>query len=120
MNEQQQAAFKLEIKQFTGSDQFLRHIYGGVYTEGVDFVATQLEAHWLLDFIFIHQVSGTLSDESFQVWNLKLTEEGGAVLEAEDGNNNLVFSKTIPFTDFPLSEFTLWLVDKTLMLPSEY
>lgn len=120
MDKQQQAAFKLEIKQFTGSDQFLRHIYGGVYTEGVDFVATKLEAYWLLDFIFIHQATSTLSDESFQVWTLKRTEEDGAVLKVEDGNHNQLFRKVIPFTDFPLSEFTFWLVDKTLMLPSEY
>ena len=38
----------------------------------------------------------------------------------DDGNGNIVFSKRIPFTDFPLSEITLYYVNNTILLPSEY
>ena len=43
-----------------------------------------------------------------------------ATVTVEDGNDNIITSLTIEFTDFPLEEMTLWLVEKTLMLPSEY
>ena len=39
---------------------------------------------------------------------------------ATDGMDHELAAQAIPFTDFPLEEVSLWLVDGTLMLPSEY
>ena len=41
------------------------------------------------------------------------------VLTVEDGNDNTVFSKAIPFTDFPPEGITLWFENNTIYLPSE-
>jgi hypothetical protein len=113
--------FKQELKYYTGSERFFRHCYGrGIYTEGVQFMAESLGAYWLLDMIFIHQQEAKVSSEAFQVWVLKVDKEQNAKLILEDGNDNLIKSSQVFYTDFPLPEFTLWLVDKTLMLPSEY
>jgi len=121
MDKQQLNQFKQELRYYTGSDQFYRHCYGqGVYTEGVRFMAEKLEAFWLLDMIFIYQQQKIVAEEAFQVWKLKVHEDDSADLVLEDGDHQKVKLFQIPFTDFPLEEFTLWLVNKTLMLPSEY
>ena len=38
----------------------------------------------------------------------------------DDGNGNAVYSKRIPFTDFPLEEMAFYFTNKTILLPSEY
>lgn len=38
----------------------------------------------------------------------------------EDGNDNVVFSKEIPYTDFPLDAITLWFANSTIYLPNEH
>jgi hypothetical protein len=121
MDKQAIHQFQQDLKHFTGSESFFRHGYGqAIYTEGVQFMAEKLGAYWLIDFILIHQQEPILHHQSFQTWKIKRLAEGGAIITAEDGNDTSLFSKQIPFTDFPLTTFTLWLVDKTLMLPSEY
>lgn len=110
-----------ELQQFTGSERFFRHVLSGiVYTEGVQYMAERAGAYWLIDEICLASVFETaVKREEFQVWTLKLTGTK-ASLKCEDGNGNQVYMKLIQFTDFPLPEITLWLTNKTLMLPSEY
>ena len=43
-----------------------------------------------------------------------------AMLTCEDGNGGVVFTKAIEYTDFPLAEITLYFLNKTILLPSEY
>ena len=41
-------------------------------------------------------------------------------LTCDDGNDNVVFTKTIEYTDFPLDEITLYFANNVIHLPSEY
>ena len=41
-------------------------------------------------------------------------------LRADDGNGRIVYTKAIPYTDFPAEGITLWFVNHTILLPSEY
>ena len=43
-----------------------------------------------------------------------------ATLACEYVNDNVVFSKDIPYTDFPLDAITLWFANNTIYLPSEH
>ena len=43
-----------------------------------------------------------------------------ASLACEDGNDNAIFSKDIPCTDFPLDAIALWFANDTIDLPSEH
>ena len=43
-----------------------------------------------------------------------------ATLSCDDGNGNVVFSKHIEFTDFPLPEIELWVEGNVILLPSEH
>lgn len=121
MDKQEAYNLKRELQQFTGSETFYRNPLFSkfIYTEGVKFLAEKAGAYWLLDHIFIHQTLAVLKGQSFQVWKLTV-KANSATLIVEDGNDQQLTSFVIPFTDFPLEEFTLWLVDNTLMLTSEY
>jgi hypothetical protein len=111
-----------DLAGFTGSEQFFRHwLRKCVYTEGVAYVAEHAGAFWLVDEIAISQTRPKVKAEEFQVWILKVDlEKRSAVLRCEDGNDNLVFSKVIPYTDFPLPEIRFYFTDSTILLPSEY
>ena len=43
-----------------------------------------------------------------------------ASLKCDDGNGNVVYSKNIEFTDFPLDEVKLWFANDVIYLPSEH
>lgn len=104
-----------------GSENFYRHNLSSiVYTDGVKDLATTCSAYWLLDLIISHQIYEEVKNESFQVWDLKRLEKNSFTIIATDGNHNKVTSQEIPYSDFPYDLATIWLVDGTMLLPSEY
>ena len=112
-----------QLRQFTGSDNWYRHSINRavLYTDGAKFLADQGGAYWLLDIIAIaQQHDATVSGEEFQVWKLKVNEDRSASLVCDDGNDNIVYTQHIEYTDFPLSEITLYFVNNVIHLPSEY
>jgi hypothetical protein len=115
-----------DLSGFTGSSEFTRFkVFNkrALATEGAIFLAEQVGAFWLLDEIALGQ-RGKVAGEEFQVWKLTV-KDSKARLAVEDGNDNVVRAKRIPFTDFPAPGITLWaarneLGGVTIMLPSEY
>ncbi|MCB0740143.1 MAG: hypothetical protein KDB92_03640 [Chitinophagaceae bacterium] len=104
-----------------GSENFYRHNLSGlIYTDSVKELAEGCQAYWLINLIICHQCETQVRKESFQVWDLKRTQENVFSILATDGNHNRVTSQEIPFSDFPYDLATIWLVDGCLMLPSEY
>jgi hypothetical protein len=108
-----------QLSHFTGSETWYRHITGALYTEGVQYLAENAGAYWLIDEIMFRQRFRRVRSEEFQVWILKVTGRT-ALLTCEDGNGNEVHTKRIEFTDFPLAEIKLYFCNNTLHLPSEY
>ncbi len=111
-----------DLSQFTGSENWYRHGLNRniTFTDGAKYMADAGGAYWLLDEIAINQSQRAVKAEGFQVWTLTVEESGGAVLACDDGNGNVVFSKRIPFTDFPLHEIKLYCTGNVILLPSEY
>ena len=112
-----------DLTMFTGSDQFYRHSINRkvVYTEGAQHVAEAGGAYWLLDEIALIQPhEKRVAAEEFQVWKLTVRPDRTATLACDDGNHNVVYTKEIPFTDFPLETITLWFANNTIYLPSEH
>lgn len=111
-----------DLAQFTGSECWYRHpLYPSItYTDGAQYVAEAGGAYWLLDAIVSHQNDACVRSQEFQVWTLKVAHDRSAVLTCEDGDHALVARQAIAFTDFPLSEITLWLQNNVIFLPSEY
>lgn len=111
-----------DLDNFTGSENWYRHglVRSITFTDGAKHVADEGGAYWLLDEIALAQkFNQAVEAEPFQVWKLIVNENKG-VLTCDDGNGNVVFTKPIPFTDFPLPEIRLYFTDNVILLPSEY
>jgi hypothetical protein len=117
-----------QLAHFNGSTTFTRHglVRSLLMTEGVTFLADAAAAHWLIDAIGSYQHEAHVRAEPFQAWQLIVhAETRSAVLAMTDGNSSAsIIKQEIAFTDFPLSEITLWAIaegdHRVLMLPSEY
>jgi hypothetical protein len=111
------------LRNFTGSENWYRHglVPTILFTDGAKYVADEGGAYWLLDEIALAQrYDKRVKAERFQVWTLKVNADRTATLTCGDGNNNIVYTKEIPFTDFPTDEITLWFANDTIYLPSEH
>ena len=112
-----------DLMQFTGSEHWYRHgfVRNVLYTDGAQYVAETAGAYWLLDEIALAQrFDKRVAAEEFQVWKLTVKPDDSATLSCDDGNDNVIFTKQIPFTDFPLKEFRFYYTNNTILLPSEY
>lgn len=112
-----------DIGQFTGTEQWFRHSLNRnvLYTDGVQYVAEKASAYWLVDEIALAQGHvPQVKAQPFQVWTLTVRADHTATLACEDGNDNAVYAKEIPFTDFPAQGIRFFVADNTIMLPSEY
>jgi hypothetical protein len=112
---------KSDLGQFSGSENWYQHGLNRniTYTDGAQHVAETGGAYWLLDEIVINQIMPKVKAEEFQLWTLKVTGST-AVLTCDDGNGNIVFSKKIEYTDFPLDEIKFYFCNNVIHLPSEY
>jgi hypothetical protein len=111
-----------DLRQFTGTERWYRHglVRNVLYTEGVQFLAEKAGAYWLVDEIALaNKYEPRVRAEEFQAWTLTVTDTT-ATLSCDDGNGNIVLSKHIAFTDFPLETITLYFTDHVILLPSEY
>lgn len=111
-----------DLCHFTGSENWYQHslVRSVSYTDGAKYVADNAGAYWLLDEIALAQkYERRVGAEPFQVWRLTVSYQKG-VLTCDDGNGRIVFSKEIPFTDFPLPEIKFYVADNVILLPSEY
>ena len=105
----------------TGTTQLFRHWSRQfVYTDGVQYLAEEASAYWLLDVVASWNTQAMLRTEDFVVWTLTVRPDRTAVATAGDGNGRELVRQDIPWTDFPLDEVSLYLTDRTLLLPSEY
>lgn len=79
-----------------------------------------------MDAIASHQTNRQVAAEPFQVWKLIVNEKQQATLTCTDGNETLLVKQEISYSDFPLSEITLYaeqsdyLAGRVMMLTSEY
>jgi hypothetical protein len=118
-----------DLRQFTGTSQWFRHglVRSVTYTEGVQYMAEQGNAYWLLDKIATLQFEPKIRAEDFQVWRL-IVEDGHATLTCDDGDKLgvgkskaiVLHSEEISFTDFPLEKIELWVEGGVILLPSEH
>ena len=89
-----------------------------VITDGVLTLAKAAECFWFLDIICSYQ-----GDKKFttrlQVWELKVQSDASATVYGYN-DESLVIKQEIPYTDFPLDELKLYLIDGVILLPVEY
>jgi hypothetical protein len=111
---------KEELDQFCGTEHYYKHLYGIVYTDGVKFLADECQCFWLISLVVSYQFEPKIKAEEFQVYKLTVNADHSAKVEITDGNYKILATQEIEFTDFPLSEITLWFTNNVLYLPSEH
>ena len=105
------------LREHTSSEAFYKYNFGLVITSGTKSMADTFGVYWFLDIIASYQ--GQLRNEEFQVWTL--TRKGSsAIITASDGNDRLLISQPIPFTDFEPDVAVLWLEGNVILLPGEH
>lgn len=112
------------LNQFTGGDDYHVNPIGRMkYTEGVQYLAENAEAYWLIDAIASYQPQ-LLKVETFrylQFWELKVNPDRSCLLTCrEDSGIEPAVEQKIEFTDFPLPGIKLWVEHGVLILPSEH
>ena len=110
------------ISHFHSSDayhKFSSFEHYPVVTDGVITVAEAAGCFWLLDVIGSYQTNKRL-DPHFQVWKLVVNHENNTAVVSGYNDTTLIVKQDIPYTDFPLGEFKLFLMDGVILLPSEH
>ena len=110
------------LSQFNGSERWYRHPLARhiTYTDGVQHVAEEGGAYWLLDSIVTKQTMPIFKEHEVQFWELKVNEDETALLTCEDGEKKVFYTETIKYTDFPIKGIRIWLTNNVMLLPSEW
>lgn len=112
----------VKLTQFTGTERYYRLNHKCLLTDGTKYLAEAAEAFWLMDAAASYLLELGTADW-FVLVRLAVTGSS-AVLTLEDGNGGVRSRQEIPYTDFPIPQYTLYACwngsDWVLMLPSEY
>ena len=113
---------RLSLSQFTGTSAYYRISRRHLLTDGAKYLAEKGACFWMMDAVASH-----LSEIGTEDWFVLIrvqVSEGRAEMIYEDGNGHEHVRQAIPYTDFALSEITLYACwDQehwVIMLPSEY
>jgi hypothetical protein len=98
---------------FTGTSTYYPHWTGRlVYTDGVQYLAEEGKAYWLLDAIASYQADPRIKNNpmlsNIQFWKLEVRDNKGVLTCIEDLGRKPVIVQNIEYTDFPLDEIEVW------------
>ena len=112
----------LTLAQYTGTNAYYRISRRHLLTDGTKYLAEKGACFWMMDAVASHLCE--IGTEDWFVLIRVQVSEGRAVMIYEDGNGLEHARQAIPYTDFPLSEITLYACwDQehwVIMLPGEY
>ena len=114
-----QPGLDAELQSFTGTQNYYRNFTGLLYTDGIQHLAERAGAYWLIDLVGSYQPR--LRDAPFQAWSIAVNDDrtGQVTMVEDDGEPNRV-TQDIPYTDFPLRDFSFYCIDGVMLLKSEY
>jgi len=118
-----------ELSCFCGTEEY--HRWNSIFrrhvlTDGVKYLADQTGAYWLMDLIASYQCESRMRRNTFQCWTLKVDlKTQKAVVACDNGNGKILAEQKIEYTDFPLEEIKLYMIDDggqyaVILLPNEY
>ena len=110
-----------QLEQFYGTENYFKSpLMKYVYTDGVQFFAEKAGAYWLLqeiNYIYVYLAERKLAE----FLSIKVTSKNKeATIAVDDGNDQILFTRKISFTDLPEGVWSFFLYNNTLLLPSEY
>ena len=93
-----------------------------VLTDGAKYIAEECGAYWLMDLVASHFHS--YKENGFAVVHLDSHGNNKAGVVIEDGDGHALATQKVGYTDFPLDEITLYVVQSgdlwVLILTGEY
>lgn len=110
-----------QLKSFTGS--LISHPYNGslLLSEGVHWLARNVELRGMLGFITAARRLKRVKAEAFQVFTLVVNRKARlAYVKVYDSDGVPLHGENLPYGNFPLAELTIWVIDGVAMLPGEY
>ncbi len=105
-----------QLREYNCTDNYYRYNFGLMITDGAKALAEKFQ--WFLDIVASYQHE--LKKAEFQVWKLVKNKDNSATVKCEDGNDIILKSKHIPYTDFSADTVTVWLESGVILLPSEH
>ena len=123
-----------DLRQFSGDLERFRHPLSRnvIYTPGVQYLAEQGQAYWLIDAITSYFGTDAMNQamrkdsrlKSLQFWRLEVQDESGVLTARADDGVEPFVRQEIEHTDFPLEQVDVWAgfdgTYWTLYLPSEH
>lgn len=116
---------KTELQMFTGTEKYHKLTpLPLLATDGVAYLTQKAGCFWLIDAIASYQAK--IVDEGFQIWILKKTGSKAVLTcredysEKEPDKYKPIITQHIDYTDFPLDEIKIYVIDNVALLPSEY
>lgn len=105
---------------FSGTESYYSYILGLILTDGVKTIADEEKCYWFLYVIASYQLEEKFKQEEFQVWKIERVKDTQFKLSVTNGNNRVLATQEIPYSDFFFSEFTIWKEGNVLLLPNEH
>ena len=124
MNDEQK--FKAELRAFKNKVKFNNKPYlplsPMIISAGCEQIKQDANAHWLFDFIIESQDHDKVKKLFFQIWILEQNkaDKTWRLTCHGDSKKPPVLTKTYQYLDFPQSKLTIWVFERSAMLPSEY
>ena len=120
------AQWAQQLSQFSGTENYYRIMPNVLMTDGAKFVADKGGVYWLMTTIASYLPEFT-EKETFIVANLTVSRSESsctALLKLDDGNDNILATQFIEYTDFELDEIKLYACYNgdmwVIMIPREY
>ena len=111
-----------QLCQFTGTGAYYRLSRKHLMTDGAKYLADRAQCYWMMDAIVSHLCEIGTNDWFVHV-HMTVTGQH-ALMVYDDGNGRELARQAIAYTDFPLSEITLYACWDSehwvILLPSEY
>jgi hypothetical protein len=108
-----------DLKMYNGTENYYKCLTI-LYTDGIKHLCESRQCYWLITDIALYtSYVMELKKEPFLTCELIKTSEKNTLIYT-DGNNNILFSQDIEYTDFADEGVCLYLIEGVLMLPSEY
>jgi hypothetical protein len=115
---------RTELDNYRGTDQWVRHmlVRDMLYTDGVQWFAENggaQGAYWFIDIVAT-EYWPLLKKQPFMAIVLSVSENSTAVITVDDGNDRVIKTKQIHYTDMQPGDWRFFFTDNVLLLPGEY
>jgi hypothetical protein len=119
--EKEQEQILEELRYCSGTESYHKIPFSDlIYTDGINELIEKAGCWWLVSDMGILISATKKLQKDFLILSIKVNEDNTAeVTLKEDSNLKPIYSKVYNYTDFPLKEFELYIIDKVMLLKSE-